>query len=83
MENMLTGNITLTDVQFTSLKKDLVLLNMPFISVADYSRIKGETQGNVRQQIHKGLLPIKAKLKAREKTFINMEALRQEAQAAA
>ena len=76
---MLTGNITLTDTQFKSLKSDLVLLSMPFITVADYSRIRGETQGNVRQQIHKGLLPIKSKLKAREKTFINMEALRQEA----
>jgi hypothetical protein len=80
---MLTGNITLTDSQFKSLKSDLVLLSMPFVSVADYSRITGDSEGNVRQQIHKGLLPIKAKLKPREKTFINMEALRQEAQAAA
>lgn len=80
---MLTGNITLTDSQFKSLKSDLVLLSMPFVSVADYSRITGDSEGNVRQQIHKGLLPIKAKLKPREKTFINMEALRLEAQAAA
>ncbi|AAZ27396.1 hypothetical protein [Colwellia psychrerythraea] len=80
---MLTNNITLTDSQFESLKKDLILLSMPFVSVADYSRIKGETEVSVRQQIHKGLLPIKSKLKAREKTFINLEAIRQEAQAAA
>ena len=79
---MLTGNITLTDTQFKSLKSDLVLLSMPFITVADYSRIRGETEVSVRQQIHKGLLPIKSKLKAREKTFINLEALRQEALAA-
>ena len=79
---MLTGNITLTDTQFKSLKSDLVLLCMPFITVADYSRIRGETEVSVRQQIHKGLLPIKSKLKAREKTFINLEALRQEALAA-
>jgi hypothetical protein len=78
---MLTGNITLTDSQFKSLKSDLVLLSMPFITVADYSRITGDSEGNVRQQIHKGLLPIKAKLKLREKTFINMDALRLEAQA--
>jgi hypothetical protein len=80
---MLTGNITLTDTQFKSLKSDLVLLSMPFVSVADYSRITGDSEGNVRQQIHKGLLPIKAKLKPREKTFINMDALRLEAQVAA
>jgi hypothetical protein len=80
---MLTGNITLTDTQFESLKIDLVLLSMPFITVADYSRIKGETQVSVRQQIHKGLLPIKSKIKPNEKTFINMDALRSEAQAAA
>jgi hypothetical protein len=80
---MLTPNITLTDSQFESLKNDLMLLSMPFITVADYSRVRGETEGNVRQQIHKGLLPIKPKLKAREKTFINLEALRLEAQAAA
>ena len=79
---MLAGNITLTDTQFKSLKSDLVLLSMPFITVADYSRIRGETEVSVRQQIHKGLLPIKSKLKAREKTFINLEALRQEALAA-
>jgi hypothetical protein len=78
---MLTSNITLTDSQFESLKSDLMLLNMPFMSVADYSRIQGESEGNVRQQIHKGLLPIKAKLKPREKTFINMTAIRAEAQA--
>lgn len=76
---MLTSNITLTDSQFKSLKSDLMLLNMPFMSVADYSRIKGESEGSIRQQIHKGLLPIKAKLKPREKTFINMEAIRQQA----
>lgn len=80
---MSIGNITLTDTQFESLKSDLVLLKMPFISVADYSRIHGDSEGNVRQQIHKGLLPIKPKLKPREKTFINMDALRLEAQAAA
>lgn len=79
---MLIPNITLTDTQFKSLKSDLVLLSMPFITVADYSRIRGETEVSVRQQIHKGLLPIKSKLKAREKTFINLEALRQEALAA-
>jgi hypothetical protein len=73
--------IKLTDTQFESLKHDLLLLNMPFISVSDYARIMGDTEGNVRQQVHKGLLPIKSKLNQREKTFINMEALRQQAQA--
>lgn len=80
---MLTSNITLTDSQFKSLKSDLVLLSMPFISVADYSRIKGESETSIRQQIHKGLLPIKSKLKPREKTHINMEALRKQALEAA
>lgn len=80
---MLTGNITLTDSQFESLKRDIVCSSLPFLSVEDYARITNDTVGNVRQQIHQGRLPIKTKQKAREKTFINMAAIRAEAEKAA
>ncbi|NQY65279.1 MAG: DNA-binding protein [Alteromonadaceae bacterium] len=73
--------MTLTDPQFESLKRDLVCSSLPFLSVEDYARITNDTVGNVRQQIHQGRLPIKAKQKAKEKTFINMTAIRAEAQA--
>ena len=78
---MLTSNITLTDSQFESLKRDIVCSSLPFLSVEDYARITNDTTGNVRQQIHQGRLPIRAKLKPKEKTFINMTAIRSEAQA--
>lgn len=76
------SNITLTDSQFESLKRDLIASSLPFLSVEDYARITSDTVGNVRQQIHQGRLPIRAKQKAREKSFINMSAIRAEAQAA-
>lgn len=79
---MLTGNITLTDKQFESLKKDLVCSSLPFLSVQDYARVTNDTVGNVRQQVHQGRLPIRAKQKPKEKTFINMAAIRAEAQTA-
>lgn len=78
---MLTGNITLTDSQFESLSRDLLLLNLPFLSVDDYARVTNDTPANVRQQIHLGRLPIREKNKPKEKTFINMEAIRAEAKA--
>ena len=77
---MLNNHITPTDSQFESLRRDLVALSLPFISVEDYARITNDTTGNVRQQIHHGRLPIRKKLKAREKTFINMLAIRAEAE---
>ena len=77
---MLTGNIILTDSQFESLKRDIVCSSLPFVCVEDYARITNDTVGNVRQQVHQGRLPIKAKQKAKEKTFINMAAIRAEAQ---
>ncbi|XPF94279.1 hypothetical protein ACM9HF_20060 [Colwellia sp. RE-S-Sl-9] len=79
---MLTNHITLTDIQFESLKSDLLASNLPFLSVEAYARITNDTVGNVRQQVHQGRLPIRKKLKSREKTFINMSAIRAEAQAA-
>lgn len=79
---MLTGHITLTDSQFESLKSDLMASSLPFLSVEAYARITSDTVGNVRQQIHQGRLPIRKKQKAREKTFINMAAIRAEAQEA-
>ena len=79
---MLTNHITLTDSQFESLKSDLLASNLPFLSVEAYARITNDTVGNVRQQVHQGRLPIRKKSKAREKTFINMTAIRAEAQEA-
>lgn len=78
---MLTGHITLTDSQFESLKRDIVCAQLPFLSVEDYARITNDTVNNVRQQIHQGRLPIKSKQKSKEKTFINMSAIRAEAEA--
>ena len=78
---MLTGHITLTDSQFESLKRDILCTSLPFVSIEDYARITGDTVNNVHQQVHQGKLPIKKKQKPREKTFINMAALRAEAEA--
>jgi len=78
--SMLNSHITLTDSQFESLKRDLIFSNLPFLSVEDYARITNDTTGNVRQQVHQGRLPIRKKQKAREKTFINMLAIRAEAE---
>jgi hypothetical protein len=77
---MLTSNITLTDSQFETLKRDIVCASLPFLSVEDYARITNDTTGNVRQQVHQGRLPIRKKQKSREKTFINMLAIRAEAE---
>ena len=79
---MLKGQFTLTESQFESLKRDFLALNLPYLSVEDYARITNDTAGNVRQQVHLGRLPIKSKNAPKEKTFINMTAIRAEAQAA-
>lgn len=77
---MLTGHITLTDSQFESLKRDLLAASLPFLSVEDYARITGDTPNNIRQKIHQGQLPVKKKQKPSEKTYINMAAIRAEAE---
>ncbi len=51
----------------------------PYVTFEEYSRISGLTLNTIRHLVREGSLPIRPKLKPKEKPFINMLALLKEA----
>ncbi|MDX1300924.1 MULTISPECIES: DNA-binding protein [Photobacterium] len=51
----------------------------PFVTVQKFSEFTGIAVGQVNKMIHEGRLPIRNKLKPKEKPLINMVALANEA----
>jgi hypothetical protein len=54
-------------------------IDAPYISYEEYARRTGIPVGAIRKLVAEGRLPIRPKLKAQERPFINMLALAKEA----
>ena len=56
-----------------------IQIAVPYLTVEQYSRFSGIPENTIRSMIQQGRLPIRSKIKSKEKPLINLLALIREA----